>query len=97
MDLRFIKADASSFSIPLPPSPTMKSVSPALLVHRGRTWPSDTHTLRTGVWVGVTAAAAEVVRAAPGLIKSGGDRGRVGCLPAFLGAIFRSPAPPVAV
>lgn len=41
--------------------------------------------------------AVEVVRASSGLIKSSGDRGRVGCLPASLHAIFRSPAPPVAV
>lgn len=50
------------------------------------------HTQRHG-----KEGAVEVVRASSGLIKSSGDRGRVGCLPASLRAIFRSPAPPVAV
>lgn len=88
------KSRCKQFFHPSAPAPNNEECVPVLRVHRGRTWPSDkkkekkdsprAHTKKDGEGGGGGGWTAEVVRASLGLIKSGGDRGRVGCLPACL-------------
>lgn len=96
LDLRFIRADASSFSTPLPRSLTMKSASPCFVCAKEEPG-LLTSTHRQGGWGWGCCWGGQSFSAANQILCRQRQSWLPACLPAWLGAIFRRPAVPVAV